>query len=81
MKVTLLGKIHRHFYPSSSCFATTWKKKGMYLWNQQESQEAFATGWSLIQKSTTECVWCSQGPVRSCKAMNDDDDGGGDDYY
>jgi hypothetical protein len=34
------------------------------LWNQQESQEAFATGWSLIQKSTTECV-CDAAKVQS----------------
>jgi hypothetical protein len=44
--------------------------------------EAFATGWSLFQKSPTKfvnrlrnlCVWSVQGPYKDCRATDDDDD-------
>jgi hypothetical protein len=44
--------------------------------------EAFATGWSRVQRSPTEClnkitkprVWGGQGPYKDCRATDDDYD-------
>jgi hypothetical protein len=44
--------------------------------------EAFATGWSLVQRSPTVClnkitkppVWDGQGPYKDCRATDDEDD-------
>jgi hypothetical protein len=48
-------------------------------------REAFATGWSLVQRSPTVClnkitkppVWDGQGPYKDCRATDDDDDDDG----
>jgi hypothetical protein len=43
--------------------------------------EAFATGWSLVQRSPPvclnkitkpQCVWGGQGPYKDCRAIDDD---------
>jgi hypothetical protein len=43
--------------------------------------EAFATGWSLVERSLTKClnkikkpVWRAQAPYKDCRATDNDDD-------
>jgi hypothetical protein len=44
--------------------------------------EAFATGWSHVQRSPTVClirlrnlsIWGGQGPYKDCRDIDDDDD-------